>query len=175
VLDRFVIQAFPNILERIDEGDTVLRDYIVYAQPFYFVSGVFSILYYVKIYRRSVDMLRRFGRHPEDWEKSDPSLLTRDLSEAQQQAIQDLEWETMTKAAVNKERERKWLAMSAPVGIDDEIESMAEMRALDNYMRLIHRQNGNSNSIMKTSVEKKSTSRQLTVDSKEIELSSTMR
>jgi hypothetical protein len=139
MLDRFVVQAFPNILERIDEGDLALRAYIVYTQPLYFASGVFALFYYVRTYRRSVDLLRRFGRHPEDWEKSDPSLLTRGLSEAQQQDVQDLEWEDMHKAALAKERERSWLARPAPVGIEDEFESSVELHAMNKYMRLTRR------------------------------------
>jgi hypothetical protein len=139
MLDRFVIQSFPNILERIDEGDLALRSYVVYTQPLFFASGVFALFYYVRTYRRSVDMLRRFGRHPEDWEKSDPSLLTRGLSEAQQQDVQDLEWEDMHKAAVDKERERSWLARPAPVGIEDEFESLIKLHAMNSYMRLTRR------------------------------------
>lgn len=136
VLDKFVLQAFPNIMQRIDENDSELRAYTVYAQPLYFATGALSALYYVNIYRRSVDMLRRFGRHPEEWEKDDPSLLTRGLTEMQQQAVQDIEWEEMHKLAVAKERERSWLARPAPVDSDDEYESLVEYHTLNKYMRI---------------------------------------
>ena len=175
MLDRFVIQVFPNILERIDEGDLALRGYIVYAQPLYFASFIFALLYYVRTYRRSVDMLRRFGRHPEDWEKSDPSLLTRGLSETQQQAVQDIEWENLRRAAMDKERERNWFAKSAPIGIDDKIESVAELHALDSYMKNIRRRKRCFKSSKKAAADVKATKGPMVAENKEIELSSKVR
>ena len=45
----------------------------------------------------------------------------------------------MHKAAVDKERERSWLARPAPVGIEDEFESLIKLHAMNSYMRLTRR------------------------------------
>ena len=90
ILNQWIGLADPQILVRIDQDDYVLLVFVEYSCLFYVLLSLCSYLLYKRI-KLSMHYLKRFGRHPEDWEKGsagDPSLLTRDLTEQQQAIVQ---------------------------------------------------------------------------------------
>jgi hypothetical protein len=83
----------PQILSRVDEDDVELWHYMHYTTGLYIVLTCCSYSLYCRI-TTSIHYLKRFGRHPEDWEKGkhgDPNMLTRELDQHQSTAVRDLE------------------------------------------------------------------------------------
>ena len=153
IMSDWITQSNPQILNRVDEDDYVLLEFIKYTCVFLTCLTLCAYIIYTRI-RDSADYLKRFGRHPEDWEKGvhgEPQLLVKDLPDQQQVLIDTLDQKIRYRERNIQTRESKWLNQTAIPNVDDEYKNEIESHVIHQY---ISRKNRKENIIMKMEADK---------------------